>query len=191
MSQPTMGWLYALKEIEMNDKTLPATLNVEALKTRVQDHITGTFGSLIPDEQMHAMINASIRAFFDTPEDFTFEKVQNNGYGADSYKLKTKITPFQMMVWDIVKPIAQQRLSDYMKEGGGNPLDAFLKEFLGNKDFQDQQVMGTQRLMIAMCVSLFDQTALNSTLNFKSALAQSLERSGYPQIAAAVWSAPA
>lgn len=39
---------------------LPDTLDVNALKTRVQDHVVGTFGALIPEEQFKSMVDAAM-----------------------------------------------------------------------------------------------------------------------------------
>lgn len=172
----------------MAEPNLPATLDVNALKTRVQDHVVGTFGALIPEDQFKAMVDAAIKQFFDDARDFEYV-VTESGYNHSRLKLQTKITPFQQMVWEIVKPIVKTRLDEYMKEGGGNPLDEFLKEFMGQKDFQDQQVMGVQRLMIAMCASIFAQAGEQSVLNFKTSLACALDNAGYPQISVAVWNA--
>lgn len=174
----------------MSQGNLPATLDASALKNRVQEHVTNTFGMLIPDEQFKATVDGAIKEFFELPRELAYEEGRI-GY-SDRYetKLKTKITPFQQMVWMILVPIVRKRLDEYMAEGGGNPVDKFITDFFGQKGFEDQQIMSMQRLMIAMCASMFESAGKQQLMDFRFALGNSLSNQGMPEIATAVWNTP-
>ena len=171
----------------MSDNPL-AKIDTNALRGRVAAQVTNSFGMLIPEEQFSAMVDAQIKAFFETPTTLTFERA---GAYSDTYVIKGgKVTAFQMMVWNLVRPMVEVKLLEYMDEGEGKKaLDGFLKDLFEAKEFNDQQVVGVQRLMIAMCAGMFEQMGVQAVLNFKSSLAHAAGNAGMPQLASVIWSA--
>lgn len=171
----------------MSDNPL-AKIDTNALRDRVAAQVTNSFGMLIPEEQFSAMVEAQIKAFFETPTSLIFER---NGY-SDTYTIKGgQVTMFQMMVWNRVRPMVEVKLLEYMNEGEGKKaLDGFLKDLFEAREFNEQQVMGVQRLMIAMTAGLFDQLGTQAVLNFKSSLANAANNAMMPQLADEIWRIP-
>jgi len=172
-----------------NDNPL-AKIDTNALRDRVAAQVTNSFGMLIPEEQFSAMVDAQIKAFFETPTTLTFER--GGGYNSDTYTLKgAQVTMFQMMVWNLVRPMVQAKLQEYMNQGEGKKaLDGFLKDLFEAKEFNDQQVMGVQRLMVAMTAGLFQQIGQTAVMNFQSSLANAAMNSQMPQLANEIWRIP-
>lgn len=175
----------------MSEKTVPATLDMSALKEKAQSHIVGTFGMLIPDEQLQNMINAAIKEFFEIPRELEYETVRTNWRDDPTVRLKTKITPFQQMVWEIVKPLAKERLDKHLnEENGAKALDTFLDDLFSQTQFNDQHVIGAQRLMIAMAASMFGQVGKVAVQDFKDSLAMAASNANMPELSNLIWSMP-
>lgn len=76
-----------------------------ALKKRVSDSVTATFGMMIPETQWAAMVEREVKAFFEEPTSpfsITEERVKDGSWGSEkivSHHLTTKLTPFRALIW--------------------------------------------------------------------------------------------
>ncbi len=75
-----------------------------ALKKRVSDSVTATFGMMIPETEWQALVEREVKAFFEEPSTpFTIVEQKIAGsYGSRDtvgHELHTKLTPFRALVW--------------------------------------------------------------------------------------------
>jgi len=88
----------------------PVIFDQDALKKRVSESVSSSFGMLIPAEQWQAMIDREVKAFFDTEIKYEFTKAVSDNRsswssGPDVYALRMGITPFRQMVWAKVQAL--------------------------------------------------------------------------------------
>lgn len=164
--------------------TALAAIDQNAFRQRVEQHIINSFASLLSDDQFAALVDAQIRAFFETPGPWTLENVRSSGYSVDNlYKLNMPATPFQMMVWQYVKPRAAERLKDYFDDKGRSAIDQFLDELLAIPEFGEGQRARVEKLMLAMTASLFADLARSVSANVKMGMTNAANQANMPELA--------
>lgn len=172
--------------------TALATIDQNAFRKRVEDHILNTFGSLIPEDQFKAMIDSQVKDFFDTKQVIQVverqEEVKDTrGYYSGTRKwmeLSVPITPFQQMVWSVLMKLVDEKLNqEFSPDNKDNPVNKFLHELFHLPEFESNQVMTTQRMMIALAGSFFEKHLQSVGYDAKQSIAQALYRVGLSEAA--------
>jgi hypothetical protein len=138
-----------------------------AFQERVKNHMKDVIGTLIPDEQFAKMVNDEIKAFFETPVQFTWES--GSGYRSDQ-TLKTNITPFRQMVWSKVKPIVESELQKWFDGEQEKQFREFVAEMIGSEAVKEGTALSTQKLMMVMAGQMFYQCATQANMQMRSDL---------------------
>lgn len=108
-------------------------LNTQDFRTKLRDGIMAAFMNLIPAEQLDAMIDAEVKAFFETEQLLVVQETQvemaNPRYnpmefdrwGAEKPTVKipalafgSKMTPFRQLVWSVMHQHLKPLVEDYL-----------------------------------------------------------------------------
>lgn len=156
-----------------------------AFKNRVKAHITNSFGSLLPEAQFTAMIEAEIKEFFETPRELIFEELNRSGWSqGEKIAIKSALTPFQQMVWRELTKLVSARLDKYMKDDNTlNPINKMLDELFTIPEFEDHQVLTAQKMMLAMAGQFFSAQLNSVGRDAKNSIAYAFQNAGMPDIA--------
>lgn len=165
-----------------------AAYDPEAFRKKVAERITNSFADLIPEEQFQKMVDAQIKVFVETTfeikvksEDI-FDKSQRWNKIGERQILNVSLTPFQQMVWMELKPIVLEKLQAYLA-GPQSALNKFVAEVFESKEFADGQVLGVEKLMVAMASSVFEQMAEKAAMNFGDRLKNAAFNANMPDLA--------
>lgn len=169
----------------------------DAFRRRVADHITQTFGSLLPEDQFRALVDAQVKFFFDTPREFTFKTEdiidKSRGYNdkiGTRLLLNTKITPFQQMVWELVKEHVSERLKQYFADGGNSEIEKYLNQWTALKEFKDHQIADVNKLALAMVARAFADQFNLGVNTVRNEMALKFQAAGMPDVSNFLYSNP-
>jgi len=165
-----------------------STINVQDFRKRVEEHVVNTFGSLIPEDQFRALVDAQIKAFFETPVNLEFATV-NTGYGSSgTYALKSPITPFTAVVWAKVHQIVATQLSSYLTSKDSR-VEAMIAELVRVPEVGDTHMTEAQRLMLAMAGTMFVNVMRAASRDAAANIALAFRNQNMPDLAMHVMNA--
>ncbi len=172
----------------MSENTAIAKINTTDFRTRVQDHIINTFGTLLPEEDFKKLVDEQIAEFFNSDTQLVIEKSDRYGYDTE---LVASVTPFQRMVWQQLTPLVKERLTAYMADDNvKNPINKLLDTLFSVPEFEKQQVLTAQDLLMKMAAAMMAHNLQMTKMEIKSSVSSALLKANMPEVANRIWEIP-
>lgn len=173
-----------------NETTLLATAATQAdFRSALRERILSAFIDLIPQQEFDALLDAEIKAFFETPQLLTVEQtkveVKNPQYDSskptthwnnektlkrDALAFGSQMTPFRQLVWTALHqhlmPIVQVELANDKSQ-----VHTELAMWLSGAGVPQAQA-GVQSMLTSLCIGM-------SQSMFQNAIRTALETSHY------------
>ena len=110
-------------------------LNMEDIKTKIQESVKVRFFELLPDEKFKELVNTEVNDFFNaTIQKFNIVNNSNNYYGNRTFELNTPISPFRAIVWNECNKLVQEKIQTIFNSQGYNIMHTYLENGNENLD---------------------------------------------------------
>lgn len=160
-------------------------IDQNAFKKRVADHITNTFGALIPEEQFQSMVDAQVKEFFETTREFRVSERQEQnkgGYGTHTvYCLNEHITPFQHMVFSILRDKIESALVTHLN-AKDSPISKLLRDLVEVPVVGEIQLTVAQKVLLQMAGKMFAQVTEAAGHDARQQIARVFIQNNMPDI---------
>lgn len=156
-------------------------------RTALKEKVLGALVELIPEEEFNNMLNAEVKAFFESEQLLVIEqgKVQidnprynpSNGYQygndktitKDCMVLNIKMTPFRQLVWKYLSEYVSNQVSDVINSEHSAVKQELDKWFV---EVATDDINETQRALINKFVMTGSMGIINSTISTANSLAK-------------------
>jgi len=149
-------------------------MNMDAIKQRINDKILALMADVITEEELNAMVIAAVDKFFGrTSNGDEFDVNIREDRMVRGAKVAFKVSPFELMVWELVHPIAYAAIKQVF-ENGKNALQTHAQEIIDAKidserpkilalatDLQQLQCLGAIGNAMQL-ISMHSMTAVNA-----------------------------
>ncbi len=162
----------------------PVVFDQAALRKRVTETVTASFGMMIPEDQWQSLVEREIKAYFEEPTDMVFVEGEaptmhwGNAVGqARRDAFKARMTPFRLLVWTAVTDHCHAHLQGLL---GGEKFRAMMNTVYGNGDqtveVQMSEWMGKKLEQLApkMAMHFFAQALVMATDEAKNRIRSEL-----------------
>jgi hypothetical protein len=170
-----------------------ANIDQNAFRQRVEDHITNTFGTLIPNDQFAALVDAQVKSFFETKETIRvreYETTKPGGHWNDKITLQSltwDFTPFQQLVHATLNELVKKRLAEHMADTNeSNPINVFIASMLKSAVFEGHQLKTVQEMMLALAAKQFEFVFNAAHRDSKAEIGMAFARAGYSDLSNAL-----
>jgi hypothetical protein len=158
-------------------------IDQNAFRKRVEEHITNTFGSLIPEAEFAKLVDAQVKDFFETAREYTItERRSPGGYGAPDIKaMNIHVTPFQQMVWAVLQEILEKQLKEHLR-GENSAVSKLIQDLIEMPAVDGVQLSVAQQCMLKMAGALFGESIQIAGTNARHQIAQVFLNNNMPDI---------
>jgi hypothetical protein len=103
-------------------------LNMEDIKTKIQESVKVRFFELLPDEKFKELVNTEVNEFFNATIQ-KFNIVNNNCYYGNSrtVELNTPVSPFRAIIWNECNKLVQEKIQSIFASQGYNIMTSYLE----------------------------------------------------------------
>lgn len=125
----------------------PVVFDPAALKRRVSESVTATFGMLIPQSEWDTLVEREVKAFFEEVNDpWVIIEQRGSWNTSETQKVQSKLTPFRVLVWKHLGDLCLAKVQECLStdkflaivnreytSGGEVQKDAMISDFLLRK----------------------------------------------------------